>query len=481
MKKFMEIIKKKWLKDTSKTVILVAILLIAFIGINTLIQKLDLTDIDVTQEKRYTISEETKTQIKNIEQKVVIYLIGYNEETSLSDLLKQYTKQNENITHEIIKDIQDRPDLKSKYQITDETQVIIVEAGDRNKVLTAQELITYDYTTYQQIDVSEQKITNAIVGITIEDEPKIYFLTGHNEYGLNTNLTVLNAYLQNEVNKVETLDLLVKNEVPQDADVLVIASPTKDFVDGEVEKITTYINKGGKILWLNDQDFSTQERPNIQKILDLYGVKLDKGIVLEQDDSKMIAETPNFIIPNITSTKATKDIATDGGVLLINSGKITLADDEKLEELKVTNETILTTSEKSLFRVNVANTSTSKIDTDQEGSFTIASKLTKQINDDTSSSMYIVANNLFATDYPIATGSSQVPAIYFYNNKDFTLNMISDLTNREDTITIRKDTGTITYTATAQQNTIIKSIIFTMPAVIIIVGVVVWILRRRRK
>lgn len=481
MNKFIEIIKKKWLKDTTKTIVLIILLLVAFVGINVLIQKLDLQDIDVTQNKRYTISEESKTQIKNIDKEVKIYLIGYEENISLDDLLKQYTKQNKNITHEIIKDIQDRPDLKSKYQITDETQVIIVEAGDRNKVLTADELYTFDYSTYQQIDVSEQKITNAIVGITIEEEPKIYFLTGHNEYGLTTHLSILNAYLQNEVNKVETLDLLVKNEVPADADALVISSPVKDFSDVEVEKLTAYINKGGKILWMNDPDFNQEQYPNMQKILDLYGVKFDKGVIIEQDTNKMLSETPNFIIPNIQVTNATKNISTDGGILLINSGKLTIAEDEKLEELNVTCETILTTSEKSLFRQDVSNTSSNKTDTDQQGSFTLSAKLTKQIDDNTQSKMYIIANNLFTTDYPITVGNSQVPAIYFYNNKDFTLNIISDLTNREDTITIRKETGTVTYTATANQDIIIKIIIFTMPAIIIIAGIIVWSIRRRKK
>lgn len=481
MKKIIEIIKKKCLRDTTKTIILVVILILAFIGVNTLIQNLDLQDIDVTANKLYTLSEESKNQIKNINQKVTVYLIGFKEDTALSDLLKQYTKQNENITQEIIKDIQDRADIKAKYQITDETQVIIVETEERNKILTVDELYTYDYTTYQQIDVSEQKITNAIVDLTILEKPKVYFLTGHNEYGINTHLTILNAYLVNEVNDVESLDLLVKDTVPEDADALVIGTPAKDFSDREVKIITKYINNGGKILWMNDPELTGKEYPNIQKILDLFGVTLDEGIIIEQDSNKMISETPNFIIPNVSSTNATKNIATDGGVLLINSGKITLADDEKLGELNVNNQTILTTSDKALFRTEVSSTSVSKISSDEEGTFTLASKLTKRINEDTEAVMYIIANNLFATDYPISSGSSQIPAIYFYNNKDLVLNIISELTDRKDTITIRKDTGTVSYTATEQQDRIVKIIIFTIPTVIILAGIIVWQLRRRKK
>lgn len=481
MKKIIEIIKQKWLQDTTKTILLVAILLIAFIGINTLIQKLDLQDIDITQNKLYTLSEESKNQVKNIEQTVTVYLIGFEENTSLSDLLKQYTKQNENIKYETIKNIQDRADIKAKYQITDETQVIIVETEERNKILTIDDLYTYDYTTYKQIDVSEQKITNALVDLTIAKKPKVYFLTGHNEYGINTHLTVLNAYLANEVNDVESLDLLVKDTIPEDANTLVIGTPSKDFSEREVEIITQYINNGGKILWMNDPELTGKKYPNIQKILDMFGVTFNEGIIIEQDTNKMISETPNFIIPNVSSTNATKNIATDGGVLLINSGKINIADDEKLEELNVTNQTILTTSNKALFRTEVSNANTSKISSDEQGTFTLAAKLTKQINENTEAVMYVIADNLFATDYPITTGSNQTPAVYFYNNKDLVLNIIAELTNREDTITIRKDTGTISYTATEQQDKIIKIIIFAIPAIIVVIGIIVWQIRRRKK
>lgn len=482
MKRFIEIIKKKWLRDTTKTMLLITILLVALLGINAGVQKLDLQDIDITQNKLYTLSEESKKQITNIETAIKIYVIGFEEDTSLTDLIKQYQKQNETISYEIVPSVEQRTDLKSKYGITSEdTQVIILEANDRNKIISIDELYTYDYTTYQQIDISEQKITNAIVSLTIENKPVIYFLTGHNEYGITTHMTYLQAYLQNEVNEVQTLDLLVKDGIPEDASLLVIGSPQKDFTDHEVELIMNYSNQGGKLLWMDDIGDTNSVYPNVQKILDFYGVSIEQGIILEQDSNKIVLQTPNFIIPNIAVTNATKDIATDGGIMLINAGRLKFAEDEKLEELKVTSTPILTTSEKALFRTELSNSQTTKISSDEEGTYTIAAKQTKQVGDDKESELYIIANNLFVTDYAISVGSNQMPAIYFYNNKDYILNTISELTNREDTITIRKDTGLITYTATEKQDTIIRSIIFGMPAIIILIGIIVWQMRRRKK
>lgn len=480
MKKMIENLKKKWLIDTSKTAILILILFVIFIGINILVQKLDLQDIDVTENKLFTLSESSINQVKDVNEELKIYLIGFGEGNSLEDLVKQYIKQNNKITYELIEDVQDRVDLKSKYGITDETQVIIIETKDKNKILTIDDLHTYDYTTYQQIDVTEEKITNAIVNLTLANKPKIYFLTGHNEYGINTDMTMLKAYLENEVNEIATLDLLVTNSVPEDTNLLVIASPQKDLLDTELEAITNYINNGGKILWMNDPTFIGNSFPNFEKLSGLFGAKFEDGIILEQDAGKMALQSPNYIIPNIASTKATEDILSDGGILLINATKITIENDEKLDELNVDYEEILTTGDTALFRKDATSTSTYKISSDEQGNFTIGAKLTKTI-DDKEAVMYVLSNNFFVVDYPITIGSSSVYPIMFYNNKDYILNTIAELTNREDTISIRKDTGIITYTATEAQDRIIKIVISVFPSLIIIIGIVIWFVRRRKK
>ena len=61
------------------------------------------------------------------------------------------------------------------------------------------------------------------------------------------------------------------------------------------------------------------------------------------------------------------------------------------------------------------------------------------------------------------------------------MNSISHLTERDDTITIRKTDESESYTVTDQEDVIIKTIIFVVPLVIIFIGIVVWISRKRKK
>lgn len=480
MKKIVEILKKKWLRDTSKTVLLVTILVVLYMGINLLAKNANLQDIDVTQNKLFTLTEASKQKIKNLEKEVKVYLVGVVEDSSLGDLVKQYHNENEKIAYEFVQDISNRADLGAKYEVTSDT-ILIIEVGEHGKVLSSYDLYTYDYTTYQQIDVSEQKLTNAIVDLTLENKPIVYFLTGHGEYSISNEIASLVEGIENDVNTVKELDLLVSNAVPEDASALVICSPTKDFESLEADLLIQYIKTGGKILWLNDPEFTKESYPNVQRVLEEYGVRFDNGIILEQDSSKMVLQTANFIVPEVGYTDATYNIATDGGVMLINSGKITMEEEDKLEELAVTVENILTTSSKSLFRTEVSNSSDTKIASDIEGSFVVGAKLTKTLEEEKSSILYVVANNVFVSDASVRVGNNNTAAIHFYNNQDFVLNLLADLSNKEDSITIRKDTGVITYTATKQQDTIIKIIIFTVPICIIIMGVIVWQIRRRKR
>lgn len=479
MKKFVEIIKKKWLRDTTKTILLICILIALFIATNLVVNKIDLPSIDVTKNQLYTLTEESKQKVKDIQEEIHVYFVGVVEDSPLVDLMKQYTKANNKITYEVIEDITSRPEIVSEYGVENDT-IMVIKTTARNKVLSYSDLYTYDYTTYEQIDISEQKMTNAMVDLTIENKPVVYFLTGHNEYQTQTELTRIVEGLENDVNTVKTLDLLVTQKIPEDISALVVGTPGKDFETSEADMLIEYIRNSGKILWLNDPDFTGTTYPNIQRVLDEFGAKIDNGIIIEQDANKMVLQTGNFILPNVESTDATKSISTDGGVMLVNSGKISLEESEKLEELKVVAQTLLTTSQNALFRIDSSITSNEKVSTDLEGSFTLGYKLTKTLENN-EAVMYIIANNVFTSDAQIKVQNNYSYSVDFYNNKDFVLNLIADLTKRKDNITIRKDTGIVTYTATKQQDTIIKWIIFGVPVVIILIGIGVWQLRRRRK
>lgn len=485
--KLVENIKKNWIVDGTKTFILIAILILIFIGINILMQKLDLAPIDFSQEKLYTLTDESKEKVKNIDKEVHIYFVGYSEDDSNIDLAKQYKQANKNISAEAV-DINNRPDLAQKYGIESGTQGIIIECGDKSKVLTQNDLVTYDTTTYETISIAEEKLTSSILSVSSNKIPKVYFLEGYSEFSLSQNMNYLNMFLENEVNEVDTLDVLAVGKIPDDCDTLVITSPSKDFDDIATNAITNYINSGRNILWLNSALTTTKDLKNVNQILSMYAINpFEVGIIRETDASKMVSNSPDLIIPQIQNTTITKDIYSTTGVILINATKINI-DEDKLEEKNIEKTELMTTSENAYFRTNFNSQQNIAVDGEEKGSFIVGAQLDKTIkekNEETgegaiTSKLIILGENYFVTDYPLSQ-NSQYSAIQLAYNKDLALNSIAYLADREEDITARKSTGTVTYTATETQDTVIRIIIFAVPIIIILIGIIVWQVRRRKK
>ena len=469
---------KKWLINGTTTCAIVLFLISAFLLITMGMQKLDLTPIDLTPEKTYTVTDESKDKVSNIEKQVNIYLIGFSDDDSATILAKQYNKSNENINVEAI-DITKRTDLAQKYGIdSNESSGIIVECGEKYKVLTDSELYTYDMNTYESINVTEEKLTSTILTVTADVVPNVYFLKGYSDFSLNSGMTYFSTYLENEVMEIKELDLLAKGNVPDDCDTLVITTPSKDFSDVVSNAIIKYINKGGNILWLNSSYGTTKELPNVNKVLATYGVNaFSTGYIMETDNDKMLSGAPYMVLPDVGYSNLTSKIST---VLFAEPTKINIQDDDKLSELKVEKEEILTTSESSFFRSNLKSESTIKTDEDEAGEFSVGAMLTKTIKDDVKSILIIYGDNYFISDTTV-TQNSQTPILLAYDNKDLVINSITHLTDREDNVTIRKTTDSVTYTATQTQDTIIRVVIFVVPCLIILAGIIVWQVRRRKK
>ena len=488
MRKFIEIIKKKWIRDSVLTAALVLILIGIFILVNLLFMNLDIAPFDFTAQKIYTLSDESKEQIANVQQNVTMYFFGYDESSTPLTLAKQYHDVNNKITIQII-NTSERPDLAAQYNVTTSSQLVAVQATERYKIIDSSEMYTYDSSSGQYVDVTEQKLTNAILDVTIAQKPQIYFLTGHGEYGIDSSsaMGTLATYIENDVNDVNKLDLLT-SDMPETCDVLVIANPTSDFTDLETEKIQNYINAGGKIVWMQDPYMfingwtKSTTYPNITKILSQFGISFSSGVVCEQSADHMVAGTPDLIIPQMTYNGIVQDLYTDGMVALLDAGKINTVSDEELEELGVTASPFLQSTDTSFYRENINSDISQKLDSDEEGPFVTAEILTKKIDDDTQSTLVAYSNALFATNYTVQISGSYSEPILIRQNKDIILNTIAYLSNREDTIRIRKDTGIVTFNAiTEQENRVVLWIIFAIPVVIILAGIIVTIVRKRKK
>ena len=82
----------------------------------------------------------------------------------------------------------------------------------------------------------------------------------------------------------------------------------------------------------------------------------------------------------------------------------------------------------------------------------------------------------------ISMSNSTMSAISFYNNEDMIVNSVNYLTEKENSITIRKKYGdTVKFTVTEKESKNIIKIIYGIPLLIILIGYIVWRIRRNKK
>lgn len=485
MGKIIEKIKKSVLIKRTSTIIFMIAIVALFILLTLWINSLDLNPIDFTSEKLYTLTATSKEQVKNVQSDVNIYFIGYSEGDAIIDLAKQYHNENSKINVEVTNGTT-RPDLVEKYGIDSNSKGIIVEGKEKSKILSSNDFYTYDPVSYEQIDITEEKLTNSILYVIAQKIPTVYFLEGYSEFSIAENMNYLSMYLSNEVTEYKTLNILTNGNIPEDCDTLIITSPIKDFDDVALTAITNYINNGGNILWFNLVVTENKDLPNVNKILGMYGINpFEVGVINETDNSRMMSGAASIILPEVKYSNITKNIAS---TLLVNATKINFVTDEELEDLNVTKQALLEASQGSFFRTNFNIASSSKQSGEEEGPFIVGAEMQKKIaeaNSETgesekTSKLVIYGENLFISDYTLSQSSSY-PMISYAYNKDLVMDTIAYLVDRQEDIVIRKDTNTVNYTATVEQDNIIQGIIFGVPVVIIFAGILVWQHRRRKK
>lgn len=483
MKKLIEKIKKSVLVKRTTTILFVIVLVALFISLTLWINKLNLNPIDFTKEKLYTLTDTSKERIANITEEVNIYFVGYSEQDSIMDLAKQYHSANNNINVEIVTSTS-RPDIVQKYGIEENTSCIIVENGQKSKVLLVEDLYVADPATYEQIDITEEKLTNSILYVVAEKIPTVYFLEGYSEFSINGNMSYLAIYLANEITSFKTVNTVSQGKIPEDCDTLVVNTPNADFDDITTNAILEYINNGGNILWFNSVSTKEQNMPNVNKILATYGVApFTKGYISETDALKRSSTAASIILPEVKYSAITKNVSSP---VFINSSKINFASDEELENLKVTKNVLLEASETSFIRTNFEISYNGKLDSEEGGPFVIGAELQKQIKEENTetgekvSKLVIYGENYFVSNYTIDS-TSQTPFIAYPGNRQLVTDTIAYLVDRQEDIVIRKDTNIVNYTATVAQNNIIQWIIFGVPVIIILIGILVWQHRRRKK
>ena len=476
-KKLIGTISKKHIKNGSYTMVMSVIFIAVVIVINMIVSTIPskYSEIDISSQKLYSIGDETKEMLKDLEKDVTIYQIAQSgsEDENIANLLKKYEDESKHIKVEQ-KDPVVNPKFVSQYTSDDlSANSLIVVCGDRNKVIDYNNMYetSIDYQTYSSQTTGfdgEGQITSAIGYVTSENLPVLYTVEGHGEKDMDSSIK---EDIEKANMDIKSLNLLTEGNVPDDADCLFIDSPSTDFSSDEKDAIIEYLENGGKAMIFSD--YTTEDMPNFDAILENYGVQRTEGVVFEGDNQHYAMQMPYYLVPTINSTDASSETASAGYYVLAPYAQGIKQLDDVRDTVKI--ESILTTSDQAYSKTDLNSNTIEKEDGDVEGPFDLGVSITESLDDDKETQIvYYSTSNLM---------DSQTNQMVSGGNEKLIMESLKWMTDTEESasVSIPSKSLEVSYLTITDYDAAFWKIctIALIPGIFLVIGFVVWIKRRK--
>lgn len=458
---------------------MIALAVIAAVVINMVISELPSawTKIDVTSEKLYSLTDQTKEYLKSIEEDVTIYVLVNrdNEDTTLGQTLERYADGSKHITVEYVD-----PNVNPRFytQYTDSnvtTNSLIVVSDKRSKVVSYNSVYTvsYDYDSYTGSYSGnttgydgEGQITSALDYVLSDDMPKIYLLEGHGEASLSSTFTTA---IKKENVDYETVNLMDYDSVPEDAAALFINGAVSDFSTDDKDKIIAYLEQGGNVILVTS--YTEEAMPNLDEVMAYMGLGRAEGLIVEQNTANYY-HNPYYLLPTQESSVYTASIYGKYYVFVPFAQGIVI-EDEEAEDMSY--RTFLTTSEAAFSKVNIDTMQDyDKSEGDIDGPFAVGVSATKTLSDGSKANMVVYGSDQIFTDEAnsIVSGANQMM---------FT-NTIGNFADHEVSVSIPSKSYTASYLTVPQSKAVLIGIVTVLiiPIGCLAAGFVIWFRRRKR-
>ena len=317
------------------------------------------------------------------------------------------------------------------------------------------------------------------IRLTNPGQRVLYFLTGHGEYDPNgsgeDSYAQLRTMLENKNYQVKSLNLLENPKIPDDALSIIIAGPKKPISDQEVILINDYLEKGHSVVDLSDSPFinipatttdpATMNDPMIPYLETSWGINLVNDIVIDPTaNNPFVAIASSYGSSPITNS-LNNMAAVFPTARSVAQGSIPGDVSQRL---------LASTSTNAWGEVDYQSIINKNVKPDQGKDVMGPVPLAiAAMNTTSNARLVFIGDAIFATDQ------------YFslYANSDFLINSIDWAASQENLINLTPKTPTQRFLVPPEvwaQGLIMLGSIFIIPGLVIVIGITVWIQRKRR-
>jgi hypothetical protein len=460
---------------------LITLAVIAGIILINLIMGQFTPQIDLTDNRMFSLSEQTLQVIDSVDSAVTIHGLWRpgQERSDIIAVLDLYLARNKNFTLNIVDPLR-YPGLVQKFDKDNEgisPGSIVVEGPKGFRLISPREMYDLDYSraSYENPNPSvtgiavERRLTSALLYAASGTTPAIYEIFGHQEISLGD--LGMQETVEQENYRLQTLNL-VQSDIPSDASALILNWPRSDLNQREAEKILGYLEKGGRFFVL--VDYRIGELPVLNEVLASYGMGFEYGRISENNplyNPVYATGLVNLEIPDAAEHDITAPLKdkTETPVVLVDAMGIKELDVKRRSvELKP----LLISSPESFLRTDLNETSSNRTVSDLPGPHVLAMTAMDP--------SWIQGNEPQTRIVAIGSGSLLLYGSEFPWNLDLFMNSLTWLEDRPENLSVRSKSLFILPMRLNGLQIIIFGLLFVIviPLALFAGGLITWLKRR---
>ncbi|MDQ8202710.1 GldG family protein [Pelagicoccus sp. SDUM812003] len=288
------------ISDRLQAIVQVALVFLILIAVNYIGMR-TYQRIDLTKGNIYSLSPETRAYLQQLDQPIqaIVTIPENSDDPGLSDILKdvrlllreyEYATRNQGenrVTVEYL-NIYSQTSRARALGI-DDPNVIVFKTGNRQRQVRINELYKLQDSELREF-LGENVFTRSILEIVESSEPVIYVTTGHgelapNDVGQESGASALFNELKSRNFATRPIDLSTAERIPEDASMLLIASPKARFLPQEQLLLQNYLDKrAGRVLILLEPG----HEHGLDDLLYNWGLLVEDALVVERDPAYII-------------------------------------------------------------------------------------------------------------------------------------------------------------------------------------------------
>jgi ABC-type uncharacterized transport system involved in gliding motility auxiliary subunit len=237
---------------------------------------------DITQANRNILTQGSVNVLKQMKEPINITVFatkddatgGDNFRKGMIDFIARYQREKKNVNLKFINPSIE-PKLAQDAGVKEDGEVV-VEFNKRSEHIIP--------------PIAEQEMTNLLVRLSRTNQQAVMYLDGHGERNLlgvkNHDIGEFGKQLEKKGFKFANPDLTVAQAVPSNGAMLVIASPQVKVSEVEAKKIKAYLERGGNLLWLVDDN----NLRGLESVAEYLGMTVSPGIALDMASAQYGAD-----------------------------------------------------------------------------------------------------------------------------------------------------------------------------------------------